>query len=60
MVAGILERGGPGSRGPVNLVLTHPELPGEVEIMLKGDYAVSPQIKGAIRSTPGVVTVEEF
>ncbi len=60
MVAGILERGGPGSRGPVNLVLTHPDLPGEVEIMLKGDYAVSPQIKGAIRSTPGVVTVEEF
>ena len=59
-VAGVLERGGPGARGPVNLVLSHPDLPGEVEIMLKGDYSVSPQIKGAIRSAKGVVMVEEF
>jgi len=47
-------------KGPVNLVLFHPDLPGEVEIALPGEYAISAQIKGAIRHIPGVAMVEEF
>jgi len=31
--------------GPVNLILMHPELPGEVEITLPDRYPVTPQIK---------------
>jgi len=48
------------SKGPVNLLLMHPELPGEVEIDLGADFAVTPQVKGALKSLPGVVVVEEF
>ena len=48
------------SRGPVNLLLMHPDLPGEVEMALGEGFAVTPQIRGAIRSLQGVVTVEEF
>ncbi|MEP3295106.1 MAG: DNA polymerase III subunit alpha [Pseudoruegeria sp.] len=48
------------SRGPVNFCLIHPELPGEVEISLERDYPVNPQIKGAIKSLGGVLTVEEL
>ncbi len=47
-------------RGPVNIVLFHPDLPGEVEITLPGEYAVNTQIKGAIKHVGGVVSVEEF
>ena len=47
-------------RGPVHLVLSHPELPGEVEIALKGEYPMNPQIKGAIKHIAGVLDVEEF
>ena len=32
----------------------------EVEIELKGGYKVTPQIRGAIKSVPGVVMVEEI
>ncbi len=46
--------------GPVNMLLIHPDLPGEVEMALGRSYAVNPQIRGALRSLPGVVTVEEF
>ena len=44
-------------KGPVSLIL----LTGgrEVEIQLKGSYKVTPQIRGAIKSVPGVVMVEE-
>ena len=35
--------------GPVHLILSHPELPGEVEIALKNSYPVNTQIKGAIK-----------
>jgi DNA polymerase-3 subunit alpha len=31
---------------------------GEVEIRLPGRYKVSPQVAGAIKAVPGVVTVE--
>ncbi|QIK40455.1 DNA polymerase III subunit alpha [Pontivivens nitratireducens] len=47
-------------RGPVNLILQHPDLPGDVEIRLKDEYRVTPQIKAAIKSAQGVVYVEEF
>ena len=46
--------------GPVNLVLMHPELPGEVEVALPDRYPITPQIKGAIKHVAGVAHVEEF
>ncbi|MDU8943313.1 DNA polymerase III subunit alpha [Ovoidimarina sediminis] len=46
-------------RGPVELCLTAPDLPGEVEMALPGTWPVTPQIKSALKSLPGVVTVEE-
>jgi len=48
------------SRGPVSLCLLHPDLPGEVEVSLGADFPVTPQIKGAIKSLDGVITVEDF
>ena len=42
--------------GEVNIVLMLGE--GEVEVKLPGRYKVSPQISGAIKAVPGVVTVE--
>ncbi|WP_416916527.1 MAG: DNA polymerase III subunit alpha [Roseicyclus sp.] len=47
------------ARGPIHLCLLHPDLPGEVEMLLGDAFPVSPQIKGALRSMEGVVTVEE-
>ncbi len=46
-------------RGPVELCLTAPDLPGEVEIALPGEWPVNPEIKSALKSLPGVITVEE-
>jgi len=46
--------------GPVNLVLMHPDLPGEVEVALPDRYPITPQIKGAIKHVAGVAHVEEF
>ncbi len=47
-------------RGPVQLCLMDPGLPGEVEVDLGAEFPVTPQIKGAIRSLGGVVEVEEI
>ena len=47
-------------KGPVNIVLVHPDLPGEVEITLPDDYAINAKIKGAIKHIGGVMRVEEF
>ncbi|PCH93395.1 MAG: DNA polymerase III subunit alpha, partial [Rhodobacteraceae bacterium] len=47
-------------RGPVHLVLTHPSLPGEVEMALPDEYPLNPQVKGALKHIAGVQTVEEF
>ncbi len=47
-------------RGPVHLVLVHPDLPGEVEIALKDEYPLNPQVKGALKHIQGVQMVEEF
>ncbi len=46
-------------RGDVHLCLMAPDLPGEVEITLGDQFPVNPQIKGAIKSLGGVVTVED-
>jgi len=62
-VAALLERftaeADPRMRGPVSLCLLGEGLPGEVELELPGLYAVSPQIKGALKSLGGVVMVED-
>ena len=49
-----------GRGGPVNLVMTIPELDKEAEIALPGEYPVTPAIKGAIKAAQGVLHVEEF
>ncbi|MEM7596568.1 MAG: DNA polymerase III subunit alpha [Pseudomonadota bacterium] len=48
-----------GGRGPISFCLMDPDLPGEVEMTVPGQFPVSPQIRGALRSLGGVVTVEE-
>mgnify|MGYP005995470245 FL=1 len=61
-VAGVLE-GAPQAirgRGPVQLCLMDPSLPGEVEVDLGREFPVTPQIKGAIRSLGGVLEVQEI
>ena len=47
-------------RGPVHLCLMDPGLPGEVEVDLGRDFAVNPQVKGAIKSLQGVLEVEDI
>jgi DNA polymerase-3 subunit alpha len=47
-------------RGPVSLILLHPDLPGEVEITLPDPYPITPQVLGALKTVTGVVHVEEF
>jgi len=47
------------ARAPVHLCLMAPDLPGEVEIALGPDFAVSPQIKSALKSLAGVLDVED-
>ncbi|MEL6516879.1 MAG: DNA polymerase III subunit alpha [Pseudomonadota bacterium] len=62
-VATLLERAkgesGMAGRGPIQLCLMAPDLPGEVDVALGDDFPVTPQIKGALKSLPGVMTVEE-
>ncbi|MCA8884149.1 MAG: DNA polymerase III subunit alpha, partial [Rhodobacteraceae bacterium] len=48
------------ARSPIEFCLLGPELPGEVEIALEKRYYVNPQIKGAVKSLGGVVTVEDI
>ncbi len=45
--------------GPVTLCLMAADLPGEVDMLVGNNYPVNPQIKGAIKSLGGVLTVEE-
>ncbi|MGH1466880.1 MAG: DNA polymerase III subunit alpha [Cognatishimia sp.] len=49
-----------GPRGPVVFSLMDPELPGEVEMDVGVQFPVNPQIKGAIKSLPGVMAVEDY
>ena len=48
------------AKGPVHLMLQAPDLPGEVEMDLGQEFAINPQIKGALRSLDGVLEVEEL
>jgi DNA polymerase-3 subunit alpha len=49
-----------GQQAPVHLVLVDPELPGEVEVALAERYAVTPELRGAIKAAPGILYLEEF
>lgn len=49
-----------GPRGVVSMTLMGGDLPGEIEMDLGDDFAVSPQIKGAIKSLDGVILVEDM
>ncbi len=63
-VAGLLDRAKADAklkgRGPVQLCLMDPDLPGEVDVLLGEDFPVNPQIKGALKSLDGVLMVEEM
>ena len=48
------------AKGPVQLYLMDPGLPGEVEMDLGQDFAINPEIKGALKSLEGVMDVEEL
>ena len=50
---------GARGRGPLHLCLLGEDLPGEIEMRLPGEYPVNPQVKGALRSLPGIAMVEE-
>jgi DNA polymerase-3 subunit alpha len=45
--------------GPVTLLLLDPSLPGDVELDLGDGFPVTPEIRRALRSVPGVLEVEE-
>jgi DNA polymerase-3 subunit alpha len=47
-------------RGPIELCLMAPDLPGEVGVLIGDDFPVSPQIKAALKAVGGVMTVEEL
>lgn len=48
------------ARGPVQFMLLDPSLPGDIEMELGREFPINPQIKGAIKSLEGVMTVEEI
>ena len=48
------------SKGPIQLCLLDPGLPGDVEMDLGQSFPINPQIKGAIKSLDGVMSVEEI
>ncbi|MGP6087367.1 DNA polymerase III subunit alpha [Antarctobacter jejuensis] len=48
------------ARGPIQLLLSDPGLPGEVELDAGGSFPVTPEIKGAVKSLDGVLAVDEF
>ncbi|NRB02214.1 MAG: DNA polymerase III subunit alpha, partial [Rhodobacteraceae bacterium] len=48
------------ARGPISLCLMDPALPGEVDMDLGADFPVTPKIRSAIKSLPGVIEVHEM
>ncbi len=48
------------ARGPIQLLLSDPGLPGEVELDAGRDFPVTPEIKGAVKSLDGVLAVDEI
>ncbi|WP_116133809.1 DNA polymerase III subunit alpha [Tropicimonas sp. IMCC34043] len=47
-------------KGLIQVTLLDPGLPGEVDMALGEDLPISPQVRGALKSVPGVVTVEDL
>jgi DNA polymerase-3 subunit alpha len=60
VLAGARSAAKSAGKGPVQLCLIDPSLPGEVEVDLCSHYPMTPKIKGAIRSLHGVMEVEEI
>lgn len=48
-----------GAQGPVTLTFDAPEL-GEVDMETQETWPVSPQIRAALRSLPGVIEVQDL
>ncbi len=63
-VASLLERARETAKnvrpGSVTLCLLDPTLPGEVDLDLGQEFVLNPQIKGALKSLPGVLDIEEI
>ncbi|MDH5797604.1 MAG: DNA polymerase III subunit alpha [Paracoccaceae bacterium] len=61
-VKSLLDRMATGrrARGPVLFCVPIPQTGEEVEIEAGADYPLTPQIKGALKSLPGVVLVEDI
>ncbi|MDI4655263.1 DNA polymerase III subunit alpha [Xanthobacter autotrophicus] len=51
-------RAGDAGAGEISLILLVEDARAEVEVSLPGKYPISPQIAGAIKAIPGVVSVE--
>ncbi|MEL6913975.1 MAG: DNA polymerase III subunit alpha [Pseudomonadota bacterium] len=60
VIAGLPETVLRGAKGPLRFCLMDPSLPGEVELDLGDGFPVSPQVKSALKSLPGVLMVEEL
>jgi DNA polymerase-3 subunit alpha len=52
----------PGNRkrGPIELVVMAPDLPGETVLALPDSYPLGPSVGAALKSAPGVAFLEEF
>ncbi|MNL87413.1 hypothetical protein D3C87_2165560 [compost metagenome] len=48
------------NKGPISFCLMDESLPGEVDMELGQNFSVTPQIKGALKSLPGVLMVEDL
>ncbi|MXU65287.1 DNA polymerase III subunit alpha [Oceanomicrobium pacificus] len=48
------------TKGPVDVILMHPDLPGDVWLALPEEYPINPQVKGAIKHIAGVAHIEDF
>jgi len=51
--------GARGARGPIVLTVDAGADLGEVDVTLEAEYPVTPQVKGALRSLPGVMDVQD-
>jgi len=45
---------------PVEIVIADPALDAEIELVLPGDWAITPALRGAIKAVDGVLLVEDF
>ncbi|MCL6285946.1 DNA polymerase III subunit alpha [Ruegeria sp. 2012CJ41-6] len=60
VLEGAAEAARNAGKGPIQLCLIASGLPGDVEMDLGRDFPINPQIKGAIKSLEGVLSVEEL